>query len=42
MGSSVRRNAINMHGVMQNAKNGRGTPLPPPKTPEQKIEELNT
>ena len=42
MGSSVRRNAINMHGVMQNAKNRGGTPLPPPKTPEQKIEELNT
>ena len=42
MSASVRRNAINMHGVMQNAKNRGGTPLPPPKTPEQKIEELNT
>ena len=42
MGASVRRNAITMHGVMQNAKNRGGTPLPPPKTPEQKIEELNT
>ena len=42
MGSSIRRNAINMHGVLQNAKNGSRTPLPPPKTPEQKIEELNT
>ena len=42
MGSSIRRNAINMHGVMQNGKNRGGTPLPPPKTPEQKIEELNT
>ena len=42
MGNSIRRNAITMYGVMKNGKNRGGTPPPPPKTPEQKIEELNT